>query len=411
MEARDILQSIAMATPLTRGIRYGVAPAAELISYGANALKNKAVEASRNQGNRVEETDGWGNNDAWAILDNARLSPEQLIEQYKKMPDESRRMFKQNNPDLATLAEGLVSGNITLPPRPSEDPTVNGLNPNASGLTNPNDFRTAGSTGDTGDTGAATASGNTTGSTTAGDEGSGGDDMGGSDGSDGSTDTTGSTNAASKKYEKSMYGILQAMENGDISKDTGLAFLVDALGNFASNLGKRIGNVGAQFTGGTVDNNYGKSLWEQRRDAMFGNELTSELNKQEGTDREMQYEQQKKKLEGMGLDNEKADRALEASRYFSKLANDTTIPASIRNAYKLLASASTGDIGTEEWLGLGAGEFMKTEDGKKFMDAVTTTVSSLGDAASGVLNTVSNIAKTGGSVFDIINAIFSAFGK
>ena len=97
------------------------------------------------------------------------------------------------------------------------------------------------------------------------------------------------SNKKDKKYKSSMYGILDAMRNGDIDKSTGIYFMMDALSKAARNTGIDIGNIGAQFTGGTVRNDYQDSLWNQRKDKMFANEISSELNKQEGTDKEMAY--------------------------------------------------------------------------------------------------------------------------
>lgn len=81
---------------------------------------------------------------------------------------------------------------------------------------------------------------------------------------------------AKGKYNKSMMSIWDAYRAGDIDKETAGYFTIDAIATLAKNLGRSIGNVGAQFSGGTIDNGHDTSMWEQRRDSMFGTELQKE---------------------------------------------------------------------------------------------------------------------------------------
>lgn len=86
---------------------------------------------------------------------------------------------------------------------------------------------------------------------------------------------------AKGKYNKSMMSIWDAYRAGDIDKETAGYFTIDAIATLAKNLGRSIGNVGAQFSGGTIDNGHDTSMWEQRRDSMFNTELQKET---EGVD-------------------------------------------------------------------------------------------------------------------------------
>ena len=86
---------------------------------------------------------------------------------------------------------------------------------------------------------------------------------------------------AKGKYNKSMMSIWDAYINDDIDKETAGYFTIDAIATLAKNLGRSIGNVGAQFSGGTIDNGHDTSMWEQRRDSMFNTELQKET---EGVD-------------------------------------------------------------------------------------------------------------------------------
>ena len=199
------------------------------------------------------------------------------------------------------------------------------------------------------------------------------------------------------KYKSSMYGIIDAMKNGDIDPSTGIYFMLDALSKAARNTGIDIGNIGAQFSGGTVRNDYQDSLWSQRRNKMFENEMTSEINKQEGTDKEMEYKLAKEDLIGKGLSNEQADLALNASRTFNKKAeefrkagNDT-----LADLYALVGSAATKEVGPEELAAIAASNVLNTPEGK--------------EAADEIIEALTGLVKTVGSTFGGINSIFSFF--
>ena len=199
------------------------------------------------------------------------------------------------------------------------------------------------------------------------------------------------------KYKSSMYGIIDAMKNGDIDPSTGIYFMLDALSKAARNTGIDIGNIGAQFSGGTVRNDYQDSLWSQRRNKMFENEMTSEINKQEGTDKEMEYKLAKEDLIGKGLSNEQADLALNASRTFNKKAeefrkagNDT-----MADLYALVGSAATKEVGPEELAAIAASNVLNTPEGK--------------EAADEIIEALTGLVKTVGSTFGGINSILSFF--
>lgn len=82
--------------------------------------------------------------------------------------------------------------------------------------------------------------------------------------------------ADKNKYNKSMMSIWDAYRNGEISKETAGYFTIDAIATLAKNLGRSIGNVGAQFSGGTIDNGHDESKWGQRQNAMLSEEIGKE---------------------------------------------------------------------------------------------------------------------------------------
>ncbi len=81
---------------------------------------------------------------------------------------------------------------------------------------------------------------------------------------------------AKSRYNKSMMSIWDAYHQGLIDKETAGYFTIDAIATLAKNLGRSIGNVGAQFSGGTIDQGHDESRWEQRQDKMFNTEAQAE---------------------------------------------------------------------------------------------------------------------------------------
>lgn len=109
------------------------------------------------------------------------------------------------------------------------------------------------------------------GSTSAGDGNNGGS---AGDGNNGGSDDGGT---AEDNYKKSMMSIWDAYNAGLISKETAGYFTIDAIATLAKNLGRSIGNVGAQFSGGTIDNGHDESKWGQRQKAVLNEEIQKEL--------------------------------------------------------------------------------------------------------------------------------------
>lgn len=82
--------------------------------------------------------------------------------------------------------------------------------------------------------------------------------------------------ASKNKYNKSMMSIWDAYRADEIDKETAGYFTIDAIATLAKNLGRSIGNVGAQFSGGTIDNGHDESKWGQRQNAMLSEEIQKE---------------------------------------------------------------------------------------------------------------------------------------
>lgn len=85
---------------------------------------------------------------------------------------------------------------------------------------------------------------------------------------------------AKNKYKNQSMSIWDAYYNGefgdpnsDEAKSTRNYFIIDSIAKFASNLGKDIGNIGAQFSGGTIDTNREEAKWNEVRDTLGSEEI------------------------------------------------------------------------------------------------------------------------------------------
>lgn len=152
-------------------------------------------------------------------------------------------------------------------------------------------------------------------------------------------------------------GIQQAYYDGTIDKGTRDYMMADTIAKFARNTGRDIGNIGAQFTGGTVNNNFETSDWDKRNEELFKQQTSAEAAGITNSDKG-------REATGQNLANEKSNKALEASRIMETYKNKASEKAAelrangneegaaimdaVAGEYALLTSASTSSIDKEE---------------------------------------------------------------
>lgn len=82
---------------------------------------------------------------------------------------------------------------------------------------------------------------------------------------------------------KQARNIMDAYLTGQISKDERNYYLADAFAKFAKDMGKNVGNVGAAFTGGAIDNSdSGNSAWQDRMSKLSENAAQTAAEKEGG---------------------------------------------------------------------------------------------------------------------------------
>lgn len=175
---------------------------------------------------------------------------------------------------------------------------------------------------------------------------------------EGPTNVTGeNTDDKDKNKNKYTYGpksILKAYYDGDIDQSTRDYMLADVLAKFARNTGKDIGNIGAQFSGGTVDNDRETSSWEGRNAEMLKQQTSAQAAKIENSDKAMERAMQKIEQTAGKLKNDQAGYTLSAAKRLRELYNNTNDPM-LKSMYAVLMSdVSDGNISQGALIGIAA---------------------------------------------------------
>ena len=164
---------------------------------------------------------------------------------------------------------------------------------------------------------------------------------------------------AKGKYNKAMMSIWDAYMAKEISKETAGYFTIDAIATLAKNLGRSIGNVGAQFSGGTIDNGHDTSMWEKRRDSMFNTELQKETEEVKTFDNILK-----------GYQTNRAATVNDMLNDFRAKANDPSLSETEKRFYQILAVqlAGAGLDGNAQIATIGSGVWddIKSKFGKWF---------------------------------------------
>lgn len=105
------------------------------------------------------------------------------------------------------------------------------------------------------------------------------------------------------KYQpKSIMQAYYAGEFGDPNSEEAKAsrnyMMADAIAKFARNTGRDIGNVGAQFTGGAINNNYEQTSWDEAQNKMVSPQWQAEQQSRELANVSSQFKNNISRLRG-----------------------------------------------------------------------------------------------------------------
>lgn len=176
---------------------------------------------------------------------------------------------------------------------------------------------------------------------------------------------------AVKRYSDATMSIQDAFANGLIDKNTRDYLIIDAVATFAKNLGRNIGNIGAQFSGGTIDNTVDESKWNSRQAAKWNQEQQMEL---EDTINSPEWRQREAELKSLTSD-ELNNQIKQVQANYSE--------AQIQQTLKNLAQQyDLGELNKEIMNG-------KVSAGRLFQEMMNNSDSKLGQLAFGLLTTLS----------------------
>jgi hypothetical protein len=133
----------------------------------------------------------------------------------------------------------------------------------------------------------------------------------------------------------------------DAAKGTRNYLLADAFGSFARNLGKSAGNVGAQYTGGSIDNSTDQSVWSKTQNKMADPEWRAQQEARERDNVTRTFNNNMLKMRG--------DMAGQMQKFINNAPNDTVRIAYMDIANKML---SGGSVNEKDLAVTGAGELI-----------------------------------------------------
>ena len=157
-------------------------------------------------------------------------------------------------------------------------------------------------------------------------------------------------------YKKAMMSIWDAYNKKLISPETAGYFTIDAIATLAKNLGRSIGNVGAQFSGGTIDNGHDESKWGQRQNAVLNEEIQKEL---EGLGGKAGRQAESEKFDNI-LKEYQTNRSATVNDMindFRDKSNDPSLSETEKRFYQILAVelAGAGLNGSTQIASIGSG--------------------------------------------------------
>lgn len=225
--------------------------------------------------------------------------------------------------------------------------------------------------------------------------------------------------------------IMDAYYDGRLDRDSRNFYIADAISKFLRNTGRDVGNIGAQFSGGTIDNNRDEALWnkvantdQDRLLDVEGNELTGSTQNQNYrsaeagiTSQNIQNRVNTLKKEGAEtFDKHRSKYAAEAAK--ARAAGDEKNAYAyqvLADAASLITSQSTGEMGTEEYAALAAFEAIAANPkdnadilanlGEMLKSGAATTDKVLGLLASGMSAVGDFFENVGGGVSNFMGKV------
>lgn len=178
--------------------------------------------------------------------------------------------------------------------------------------------------------------------------------------------------AKANRYQKQARSIWDAYYNGDFgevgseeAKKTRNYFIIDAVANFSKNLGRNVGNIGAQYSGGTIDNAEDKSKWSDIQNTLGQEELNIEKESDLNGAASRRKASEVLDNELKRLSKNRSATINDLMNSINEMANDSSLSNTERQFYLTLAAqlAGAGLDGSTQLATIGSGAWNDIKEG------------------------------------------------
>lgn len=324
-------------------------------------------------------------------------TPQEQYEHDVQMKNPASAYTRKEKEELNNLVEaandaGVLKDDANLVSQtPAGEASADGILPGGDGWVNQTGD---GSGGDGSTDNAGSTGGSSTGST--GSTGDAEDTGGGSVSGDGKT-----KEKAKQESKYKLRSIMDAYNEGLLDENSRDYLIVDALSKFARNTGKDLANIGAAYTGGSVNNDKETGIWEERNKAMAEKGIGAEGNQFRANDNyDLGYQSQEAALESQRLANAKERIKMVPAQNFQEMANKlrNTNPTAA-GFMDLIAAASTQGVDPEEYIAMA---YANDPNARKLVDEVLKAGSSAASSIAEIMETVNGM---GSDIKELSNAL------
>ena len=173
--------------------------------------------------------------------------------------------------------------------------------------------------------------------------------------------------AEATKYK--VKSIMDAYYDGDIDKNTRNFMIADSIAKFLRNTGKDIANIGAQYTGGAIDNSREDSMWDARNQEMAKQGISAEAATVENSDKNIERQLQQNVINSGKLSNEQKNYIVSAARQINTMMKNAKTNTEKQALAQLQAALATGNVNAVTAIG-GSVAGLLGGDGKSLLDNI-----------------------------------------
>lgn len=179
--------------------------------------------------------------------------------------------------------------------------------------------------------------------------------------------------AEAAKYK--VKSIMDAYYDGDIDKNTRNFMIADSIAKFLRNTGKDISNIGAQYTGGAIDNSREESMWDARNQEMAKQGISAEAATIENSDKNIERQLQQNVINSGKLSNEQKNYIVSAARQINTMMKNAKTNTEKQALAQLQAALATGNVNAVTAIG-GSVAGLLGGDGKSIINEMLETIRS-----------------------------------